>query len=81
MSSWENQTFTKAAQDAGITGEDWQGNRAIKDFSHYYHDSYPNEVRKEHGYDGIREIAEEWWSRNHRRYTGQSFGSDAEDDE
>ena len=35
--SFENETFRKAARDAGIKGKDWRGNDALDDFSTYYH--------------------------------------------
>lgn len=74
-----NETFRKAAQDAGITGT--RGIRgdetpAIKDFSHYLHNLYEKWERDELGYHGIREEAEYWWSVNWQRYSGNTSRTD-----
>lgn len=67
--SFENRTFRKAADDAGIKGSDHRGNKAIEDFSEYYHNSYDKWVREGHGYNGILEIAQDWWRDNGRKYS------------
>lgn len=66
--SFENQTFRKAASDAGIRGKDHRGNPAIDEFSTYYHNSYPKLEREGHGYSGIKQIADQWWRDNHGKY-------------
>ncbi len=76
MADWDMQTFRRAAQDAGITGEDRRGNRAIDEFARYYEENYDSGTRKNHGYWDIREIAQKWWGENRRDYFGQSFGDD-----
>lgn len=67
--SYENKTFRKAAGDAGIRGSDHRGNKALDDFSTYYHSKYDKWEREGHGYSGIKPIAEEWWSSNKHRYS------------
>lgn len=69
MSSFENRTFRQAAQDAGIRGSDWRGNKAIDDFSRYYHQRYDRWEREGHGYQGILRIARDWWAENRHKYS------------
>ena len=68
--SWENQTFRKAAQSAGITGKDLRGNNAIRAFSNYLHSEYPKWEREQLGFNGIREIAIDWWEEHRSEYAG-----------
>jgi len=67
--SYENRTFKKAAEDAGIKGRDWRGNKAINDFSTYYHNTWRKWEREKDGYKGVLKKARRWWSQNKRRYS------------
>lgn len=69
MSDYENEIFRKAAQSAKIAGTDWNGTAAIKAFSKYYHEQYKRYERESHGYDGILEIAKDWWADNRSKYS------------
>lgn len=76
--SWENQVFRKAAQSAGITGKDWQGEKAIQAFSRYLHSVYEKWERENLGFHGIREIAVDWWEENRSKYAGPNTFSEDE---
>ncbi len=67
--NYENETFRKAARDAGISGKNWRGDDALDDFSHYYHDNWSNWDRERDGYDGIYQKAHDWWSDNGHKYS------------
>lgn len=68
MTSYENRAFREAAKDAGIRGTNWAGNKAIDDFSTYYHENFDKWVREGHGYQGVKRIASEWWKNNRHKY-------------
>ena len=67
--SYENETFRKAARDAGIRGKDWRGNDALDDFSTYYHNQWDKWEREQDGYDGVYRKARDWWSSNSSKYS------------
>jgi hypothetical protein len=67
--SFENETFRKAATNAGVKGKDWKGNDAIEDFSEYYHNNWDKWERETDGYEGIKKKAESWWSNNKHKYS------------
>ncbi len=67
--SYENETFDKAVRDAGIQGQDHQGNKAEKVFSEYYHNQWPKWEREQDGYQGILSKARQWWVDNRHKYS------------
>lgn len=69
--SFENETFRKAASDAGIKPhlEDHRGNKALADFSEYYHNHWDKWEREQDGYDGVYRKARSWWSDNRHKYS------------
>lgn len=67
--SRENETFRKAARNAGINGKDWHDNDALKNFSSYYHDKWNKWEREQDGYDGILTKAKQWWKENKHKYS------------
>lgn len=67
--SYENESFDKAAANADIRGRDHKGNKALDDFSSYYHNKWDKWEREGHGYNRILEIAEDWWRENRSKYS------------
>lgn len=69
--SFENETFRKAAGDAGIKPhlEDHRGQKALKHFSEYYHNNWPKWEREQDGYNGVLRKAQTWWANNKHKYS------------
>jgi len=63
----ENAIAHDAARNAGIRGRDYNNISAMSQFMRDFHD-IPRYQRKDMGYWGIMNYAQEWWAYNRSRF-------------